>query len=91
MATTAHPFWAEAFEGEVHRIAEMLEIDAFERRTTAFAARLFPNARITCVDPWAGYGEMTDLSRAEAAFRQNTAAFGDRVRALKGRFAAARQ
>ena len=84
MATTAHPFWAETFESERLIVREMLEIGAFEGRTTAFAAKLFPNARITCVDPWAEYCEMRDLSRAERAFGRNTAAFGERIRALKG-------
>lgn len=84
METTAHPFWADAFAGETSRVREMLEIGAFEGRTTNFAARLFPQARVTCIDPWADYGEMTDLSAAEAAFDRNVAAFSDRVRKLKG-------
>ena len=83
-ATTAHPFWAEAFEPDRKKIREMLEIGAFEGRTTAFAARLFPNARITCVDPWIDYAEMKDLSRAEQSFQRNITEFKDRVRAIKG-------
>lgn len=83
-ATTAHPFWAEAFEGDAPNVSSMLEVGAFEGRTTTFAARLFPNARITCVDPWAEYGEMSGLERAEERFRSNTAGYEDRIRAVKG-------
>lgn len=83
-ATTAHPFWARAFDGAVPGVREMLEIGAFEGRTTSFAVRLFPNARITCVDPWAEYNEMAELARAEESFHRNVAEFGDRVRPLKG-------
>lgn len=83
-ATTAHPFWARAFDGAAHSVRDMLEIGAFEGRTTSFAARLFPNARITCVDPWAEYEEMAELARAEESFRRNVAEFGERVRPIKG-------
>ena len=83
-ATTAHPFWARAFDADRHMVRDMLEIGAFEGRTTSFAARLFPNARIVCVDPWTDYPEMSELSRAEASFRQNIAEFCDRVRPIKG-------
>jgi SAM-dependent methyltransferase len=82
--TTAHPFWADAFDEVRGGVREMLEIGAFEGRTTAFAARLFENARVTAVDPWTDYAEMQDLSRAEGSFRQNVERFGSRVRAIKG-------
>ena len=82
--TTAHPFWARAFDSDRLSIGQMLEIGAFEGRTTAFAARLFPNARITCVDPWTDYAEMDELARAEDGFRRNVAEFGGRIRPLKG-------
>ena len=82
--TTAHPFWADAFNRERASVREMLEVGAFEGRTTSFAARLFPNARITCVDPWVEYAEMKEIRRAEQAFRQNVAEFGERIRPIKG-------
>ncbi len=82
-ATTAHPFWARAFDRERAGVREFLEIGAFEGRTTSFAARLFANARITAIDPWADYSEMSDLPRAEASFLQNTAEFAPRIRAFK--------
>lgn len=83
-ATTAHPFWAHAFASGASVVGEMLEIGAFEGRTTTFAARLFPNARITCIDPWAEYAEMTDLLRAEDCFRRNIADVQTRIRPIKG-------
>lgn len=82
--TTAHPFWADAFDSAAFSVKEMLEAGAFEGRTTFFAATLFAKARITCVDPWAEYAEMADLSGAEARFRRNVAPFGERVRPIKG-------
>lgn len=83
-ATMAHPFWARAFDGAAPSVREMLEIGAFDGRTTSFAARFFPNARITCIDPWTDYEEMSGLARAEEGFRRNVAEFGDRVRPVKG-------
>ncbi len=82
--TTAHPIWASAFDGERMAVREMLEIGAFEGRTTAFAARLFPNARITAVDPWVEYNEMSKVRRAGEIFERAVAGYGARVRALKG-------
>lgn len=82
--STAHPYWADAFDEIAPSVREVLEIGAFEGRTTHFAARLFSNARITCVDPWTEYGEMSGLARAEECFRRNVAEFGDRVRPVKG-------
>lgn len=83
--TTAHPFWADAFASANKSVHEVLEIGAFEGRTTVTAAELFPAARITCIDPWLNYAETThDLPAAEAAFRKNVAPFGARIRALKG-------
>ena len=82
-ATTAHPFWARAFDEERAGVGEFLEIGAYEGRTTSFAALLFPNARITAVDPWADYAEMSELARAEESFRRNTAEFAPRLRAIK--------
>ncbi len=83
-STTAHPFWEDALGNERTSVREMLEIGAFEGRTTEFAARLFPNARITCIDPWIDYAEMPDLPRAEECFRRNTANIAQRIRAIKG-------
>lgn len=82
--TTAHPFWANALSAESSSVREMLEIGAFEGRTTSFAARFFPNARITCVDPWVEYAEMRDIQRAEESFRRNVAEFGERIRPIRG-------
>lgn len=82
--TTAHPFWADAFEKYRAAIQAILEIGAFEGRTTVFAAQYFPNARVVSIDPWAAYAEMDALDAAEKAFRQNTAPFGERVTAIKG-------
>lgn len=82
--TTAHPFWAAAFNDERGIVRELLEIGAFEGRTTSFAARLFPNARITCVDPWVEYAEMKEIRRAEEAFHHNIAEFAGRIRPIKG-------
>lgn len=82
--TTAHPFWADAFGRGRLDVKEMLEIGAFEGRTTSYAARLFEQARITCIDPWTEYGEMSGLAQAEARFNRNVAGFGPRIRTMKG-------
>lgn len=82
--TTAHPFWADAFDGERQSVREVLEVGAFEGRTTTFAANFFPMARITCVDPWVEYVEMNDVRRANETFHRNVAKFGERIRPIRG-------
>jgi len=82
--TAAHPFWADAFDGERMSVREVLEIGAFEGRTTTFAASFFPNARITCIDPWIEYVEMNEVRRAHDAFKRNVAKFGERIRPIRG-------
>ena len=82
--TNAHPFWADAFNKERISVREMLEVGAFEGRTTMFAAKFFPDARITCVDPWVEYVEMKEVRRADETFQRNVAKFGERIRPIRG-------
>jgi hypothetical protein len=83
--TTGHPFWLEAFKHERQTIKSVLEIGAFEGKTTVFIAWLFPNARITCIDPWKNYNEVSaGMDAVGEAFRSNIALFADRVRPIQG-------
>lgn len=83
--TTAHPFWLEAFKNERQTVTSILEIGAFEGQTTVFIAWLFPQAQITCIDPWEDYNEVTSgMHAVGTAFQANVGDFKDRVRPIKG-------
>ena len=69
------------------QVRALLEIGAYEGRSTVFFATFFPNAAIDTVDTFAGSDEhkfVAAASRTEAVFDRNTAAFAARVRKHKG-------
>ena len=70
--------------GEVRSI---LEIGAFEGRSTVFLATFFPNAHIDTIDTFAGSDEHVAMQRAEpleTMFDRNTAAFAGRITKHRG-------
>ncbi len=69
------------------RVRAVLEIGAYEGRSTVFLATFFPNARIDTIDTFAGSDEhkfIAGASRTEGVFDRNTAAFAARIRKHKG-------
>ena len=69
------------------QVRSVLEIGAYEGRSTVFLATFFPNAKIDTVDTFAGSDEhklMAAASRTEAVFDRNTAAFKARIKKHKG-------
>lgn len=69
------------------QVRSVLEIGAYEGRSTTFLATFFPNTRIDTIDTFAGSDEHKFLpaaSRTEGVFDRNTAAFKARIRKHKG-------
>jgi predicted O-methyltransferase YrrM len=69
------------------RVRSVLEIGAYEGRSTVFLATFFPKARIDTIDTFAGSDEhkfVPAASRTEAVFDRNTAAFKARIKKHKG-------
>jgi predicted O-methyltransferase YrrM len=61
---TAH--WLEFLKGERANVKSYLEIGSFEGRSALFAAWLFPNAHITCIDTFEGGTDHEDDGSSEA-------------------------
>ena len=69
------------------QVRSLLEIGAYEGRSTVFFATFFPNARIDTIDTFAGSDEhafVPGASRTEGVFDRNTAAFKARIKKHKG-------
>lgn len=69
------------------QVRSVLEIGAFEGRSTVFLATFFLNARIDTIDTFAGSDEhkfIAGASHTEGVFDRNTAAFSARIRKHKG-------
>jgi len=67
----------------------ILEIGAWEGRSTLFLATYFPHAQLTAIDTWAGnaeyeYTTTADLHDLEARFDHNLSRFAGRVTKRKG-------
>ena len=83
--TSGHPFWLNAFKDVRGDIRNVLEIGAFEGQTTVFLAWLFPQAQITCIDPWQNYNEVSSgMNDVKAVFDENTKNLKNRVRSIRG-------
>ncbi|KAI95062.1 hypothetical protein T281_07530 [Rhodomicrobium udaipurense JA643] len=78
--------WSHFLKEGANDVGEYLEIGSFEGRSALFAASLFPNARLTCIDPFGGSDEHTavQVSELEKRFLGNIQPICDRVRVLKG-------
>src|SRR5215469_8675218 len=57
----ARSAWSQYLANE--DIREYLEIGSFEGRSTRFAASLFPNTKLTCIDTFEGGGAKHDHLR----------------------------
>src|SRR5262245_3910490 len=82
--------WAELFAARRHEALATLEIGSWEGRSAVFFLRYFPNARLTCIDTFAGSPEhaLRDkwrdaLPQIEQRFDANLAEFGARVEKIK--------
>lgn len=87
--STSAPFWMEIFDrqGFRGRPIRALEIGSFEGLSSCFLLRQLPEARLTCVDTWAGSDEHAGLdliASTEAAFDRHVAPWRDRVTKHKG-------
>jgi predicted O-methyltransferase YrrM len=89
---TTHHFatWETVLRDRRDRATDVLEIGAWEGRSTIFWLNYFPTCRVTCIDTFAGsaehhlaYPEQT--STIEQRFDANVAAFGARVDKVKAR------
>ena len=63
-------------------IREVLEVGSFEGLSSCYILQAFPNARLTCVDTWAGsdeHGGADRMGKAEANFDANTRPFAGRI------------
>jgi predicted O-methyltransferase YrrM len=63
----------------------VLEIGSFEGRSAIFWLEFLPQSRVTCIDKFVG--TKRDFTAIEARFDRNVAAYGDRIRKIKGRSA----
>jgi predicted O-methyltransferase YrrM len=80
-----YPMWYSSFKDIRKNIRSMLEIGSFEGKSTLFFAWLFPNARISCIDPFADYVEVEEhMSDVYSRFLANTKRISDRVQLLRG-------
>ena len=68
------------------QVTRVLEIGAWEGRSTAFLATFFPNAGIATIDTFEGSDEQPAdrLPSVEERFDRNTSRFGDRIARYKG-------
>src|SRR5262245_18536409 len=79
------PYWFDAFKRTGLEPARILEIGAWEGRTSRFLLTTFPQAHITCVDTWEGGDGVAAGAVIEANFDANMAGFAGRVRKVKAR------
>jgi len=78
--------WQKYIGNDASHVKNYLEIGSFEGQSTTFAAKLFPNAELTCIDTFGGSHEQgdTDVSNLEAKFKKNIISIKERVKILKG-------
>ena len=76
----SNPAWQYAVPNAPQRI---LEIGSWQGSSAIVFNCLYPNAQITCVDPWDASDEMDMALNPESLFDKNTAYFADRLRKLK--------
>jgi len=81
--------WGHFFAKDRSNVREYLEIGSFEGRSTLYAANLFPNATLTCIDTFEGGGAHNEyldelFANLEERFLRNIAPIRDRVNVLKG-------
>ena len=81
--------WPKYFAQNRTGVREYLEIGSFEGRSLLYAAHLFPEAALTCIDTFEGAGarhaHLAELfDGLEQRFLRNIAPIRDRVRILKG-------
>lgn len=85
------PVWERLLGQGAQEALKVLEIGAFEGRSTLFFLQFWPQAHVTCIDTFGGDAEhleegsrfRTDMSEVEALFDENTRPFSDRVEKLK--------
>lgn len=84
--------WTVVLGPERPTITHILEVGSWEGGSAIFFLNFFPSSNVTCIDTFAG--SPTGLDRnafletapeSERRFDANTAAFGSRVRKIKGR------
>jgi predicted O-methyltransferase YrrM len=80
--------WFHFLKEVASGIRDYLEIGSFEGRSALLAGWLFPNARITCVDPFESEWPPGRATSVEATFDANTAGLGSRLTKLVGRSSA---
>jgi predicted O-methyltransferase YrrM len=68
--------WIPLFAPRRHEKLSILEIGSFEGRSALFFLSFFPNARLTCVDPF--------IKGRGAVFDDNTAPYSERLTKLVG-------
>jgi predicted O-methyltransferase YrrM len=72
--------WHRSFSADASGVRNYMEIGSYEGRSAIFAAWLFPNAHITCIDIFSNKGD----PRYEVLFDENMKRLGDRVTKIKG-------
>jgi hypothetical protein len=88
--TVRIPTWDAVFGGRRAALKSVLEIGAWEGRSTVFFLNYFPQCSVTCIDTFAGGPDFDTrpewaaaVAGAETRFDANTAEFSDRVIKLK--------
>lgn len=87
-----YPTWCVTLKDLRNVSAKILEIGSWEGRSAIFFLEYMPNSNITCIDTFSGGIENVahpvqsqELPFVEQRFDRNLAAFGDRVKKIKGR------
>lgn len=79
-------YWEPIFKGVNFTPSNVLEIGAFEGRTTCWILDTYSGAHVTCVDTWEG-SEEHEQSMKDGLFDRymgNVTRFGDRVTVRRG-------
>jgi predicted O-methyltransferase YrrM len=86
--------WGTVLHDRRDRVADVLEIGAWEGRSAIFWLNYFENSRVTCIDTFAGSAEhhvafSDQVASIEQRFDANLVPFGARVEKIKAHSAAA--
>jgi predicted O-methyltransferase YrrM len=87
--TTPHAAtWDAILRDRRDRVVDVLEVGAWEGRSTIFWLNYFPACRVVCIDTFAGSAEhhlshVDHVQTIEQRFDANLARFGSRVRKMK--------
>jgi hypothetical protein len=79
-------FWFKFFKNYRHSIKDILEIGSFEGSSTMYWLEMFPNAHVTCIDPFTGSPEEHLGNEFEAIFKNCESRFHHNLSPYAGRY-----